>query len=488
MYQEEYEYETVYEEVEYTPPTNSKSLRVKATIVGFCGLIVFGIIAWLISVMPQREDKPEIYAAIVAPREQTQIKMEQKNVARQASHASTASAAAPVANMIRSMTDVQITAPEAYRFSDGVAGLGEGGFGSGSGSGFGDGSGFGGGAVASVMQARCNAADRLNRLKKAGASVRTEKAVVDALRYFATRQQEDGSFTPEYPVAMTGLVLLAYLGHCETPSSKEFGEVVSKAATYLLEAAKRSNGGAIYSASGGKPAYENAIATYALCELYTLVKGEGSASRIPGLEAAARQGVEAIVKGQDSTGGWNYGYRKGGGGDTSVAGWNFQALKAAYNTGLSISGVNDSLDKGLKFFKLAQTDDGGFAYRPTSSLQTRPTLTGVGALAFVMWDNNEDGVRDLAFEWLDENEVEKAPLRIYSWYYVTQAYFMIGGSEWRKWNRWAIPQIMDAQQRDGSFSVRVGHGPRDPVYGTALCTLALEVYYRYLPTSDKVGR
>jgi hypothetical protein len=476
----------IFEDVQEAPAPDPSRLRLKSALIGFGALAVFTILAWLISVMPKAEDKAEITAQIIPNVEQTRIKIEQKAVAKQARHASTSSAAAPVANMIRSMTDARITTPEAYRFSDGVTGLGEGGFGNGVG--FGDGAGFNPGAMAGSMRARCNAADRINRLRRSGAGPQTEVAVVNALRYFAERQMEDGSFTYEYPVSMTGLVLLAYLGHCETPSSPEFGKVVTKAALYLMEAAKNSEGGALYSQNGGKPAYENAIATYALCELYSLARGDGSASRVPGLETALRQGVDAIVGGQDSTGGWNYGYRKGTGGDTSVAGWNFQALKAAYNTGMNISGVNEALDHGLKFFKFAQADDGGFAYRPQSNLQTKPTLVGIGALAFVLWDNNEDGVRDLAFDWLNKNEVEVAPMRIYSWYYVTQAYFMIGGEPWSKWNSWAMPQILGSQGPDGAFHTSVGHGPRDLVYATALCTLSLEVYYRYLPTSDKVGR
>ncbi len=46
--------------------------------------------------------------------------------------------------------------------------------------------------------------------------------------------------------------------------------------------------------------------------------------------------------------------------------------------------------------------------------------------------------------------------------------------------------ISQAQQKDGSWLPSVGHGqvgPDGALYSTCLCTLMLEVYYRYLPIS-----
>lgn len=467
------------------PRTGGK--KVVSVFVGLIGIAILCTIAWLIAVMPARKDEPQILAQMIGPREnETEIEKKKKEVATQASAASASAAAGSVTAMVRSQTTAAIAVPEVSTVSSGPLGLGEGQFGVGDGMGSGS-SAFGEGMITSIG-ARCNAGERRRRLASAGAGPKTEEAVVNALRFLAKRQKPDGSFSNEFPVAMTGLSLLAFLGHCETPSSEEFGPVVTKAALYLMEAAKRNPRSSIQSPKGGRPSYENAIATYALAELYSVAKTDGSASRIPGLESAIRQGVQQITRSQDSSGGWNYRYERRGGGDTSVSGWNFQALKAAYNTGMMINGVNSALDKGLKYFKHAQSDDGGFAYRPRSNPRTKPTLVGVGALAFVMWDNNEDGVRDLAFQWLDKHAFGNGQVNIYSWYYVTQALFMIGGDSWKKWNSRAMPKILGAQKPDGSFGIQAAHGPKDPVYATALCTLALEVYYRYLPTSDKVGR
>ncbi len=52
-----------------------------------------------------------------------------------------------------------------------------------------------------------------------------------------------------------------------------------------------------------------------------------------------------------------------------------------------------------------------------------------------------------------------------------------------------MDQILRGQAEDGRFTIPGGHGPKDPVskavYETCLCTLMLEVYYRYLPTTQK---
>ena len=45
--------------------------------------------------------------------------------------------------------------------------------------------------------------------------------------------------------------------------------------------------------------------------------------------------------------------------------------------------------------------------------------------------------------------------------------------------------MAEAQEKDGSWPASNGHGQvgqDGKIYSTALCTLMLEVYYRYLPT------
>jgi hypothetical protein len=64
------------------------------------------------------------------------------------------------------------------------------------------------------------------------------------------------------------------------------------------------------------------------------------------------------------------------------------------------------------------------------------------------------------------------------------------GKEWEAFNKQFQPKLLDAQNDDGSW-LRPGvggHGNADAQFlNTAWAILMLEVYYRYLPTTDKVS-
>ncbi len=116
------------------------------------------------------------------------------------------------------------------------------GWGSGSGNGAGGGgTGFG---IPASMKKRCSAKDRIERLIKEGGKEEYEDQVVNALRWLQKTQQDDGSWNAQAkPVAMTGLALLAYHGHYETPLSPEFGETVQNAIDYLIANGQKNGGG-----------------------------------------------------------------------------------------------------------------------------------------------------------------------------------------------------------------------------------------------------
>ena len=77
---------------------------------------------------------------------------------------------------------------------------------------------------------------------------------------------------------------------------------------------------------------------------------------------------EHIIKGQNESGGWAYGYGKGPvvHTDLSVTGWNIQALKAAALTGISIDGLDEAMDKAIAYTKRCQDKTGKFAYKEGS--------------------------------------------------------------------------------------------------------------------------
>jgi hypothetical protein len=66
----------------------------------------------------------------------------------------------------------------------------------------------------------------------------------------------------------------------------------------------------------------------------------------------------------------------------------------------------------------------------------------------------------------------------YSAYYGAQALYQPGSNYWQIYRQNLHQQLLDHQQRDGSWTGGEGYGP---AYSTALSVLALTVEYRLLP-------
>jgi hypothetical protein len=219
---------------------------------------------------------------------------------------------------------------------------------------------------------------------------------------------------------------------------------------------------------------------------------KASGKEIPRLESVLKKAVNVITDAQDPMGGWSYGFTSGSGGteDMSVSGWCIQALKAAYNTERRFSGVERALDKAVKkYLPAIQDERGAFKYRPENA-NGKPTLTGAALLGMQMWDAMGTPEYNTGLSYLNNAYANPAPgNNYYAPYYNTQVYFMHGGKEWENYNSKFQPKLLDAQNKDGSWLSNGGggHGGEDKqIMNTAWAILMLEVYYRYLPTTDKV--
>lgn len=326
----------------------------------------------------------------------------------------------------------------------------------------------------------------------------TERAVIKALRWLKEHQKPDGSWgarSHEDAVGYTGLALLTFLAHGETTASEEYGPTVEKAIRWLVDqqhetgffgpipeglpGAKKPFGNYIHSV------YAHAIATYALSEAYGL-------TRIPMLKEPMEKGAKVILDGQQKGGGWDYRYAKGSRRDTSVSGWQIQALKAAYIAGAEDPRVRPALTNAASdLVSIQDGDSGTFGYSSPADRVPPPKrgITGVGVLCLQLigYANTQpvkrglNALDNMSCDWEDAIE---APM--YGWYYVTQAKFHKGGSEWTGWNNKIAPTLVKNQNEDGSWGVpktKVPHGEGDSkVYTTTLAALTLQVYYRFLPT------
>ena len=344
----------------------------------------------------------------------------------------------------------------------------------------------------------------------------TEGAVLKALRWLKKTQNSNGSWSPS-PISNTGLAILAFLAHGETPSSKEFGYTVQKAMQFLIDSLtkkkdKTGNTVVTFKGSDGNE-YATLIATYALCEAYGM-------TRNPNTKIVAMQTLQRIVDNQGPTGGWDYGMNsKSTRDDVSYAGWALQALKAGKMAGLHPNGLDECIKKAIKCLKTRNFRNGGFNYTAGGG----PTgLTATGCLAMqllgFMNENEVKAALDTMRPWLPSFEGNKgkklsealpAHNPQYYCYYASQCKYQAGMCQgatpanvksWQDWNLAmkalyprtikTLPETIEGPDgkprqigfwdcgQDGTCK-SAGH-----TMTTCLCALQLMVYYRYLPTTQ----
>lgn len=354
----------------------------------------------------------------------------------------------------------------------------------------------------SVVQ-RCTLEDRLQRIQASGGSPKFEESVVKGLRWLMKTQDKDGSWKKgPYPAAMTGLALLAYLAHCETPYSEEFGESCQNAISYLVSLGQKNNGIISTSPKGKDICYEHAVATYALAEANMFCTQYGI--EIPGLKDVVEKAGDIIVQSQATDGGWMYYYRtKTGDGvhlDLSVTGWNVQALKA-----ISHSGVKNEAERALRraeIFtkKMGNPKTGEFQYSPGA---WRTSMVPVGVLSLQMMGAGHSKEAREGIKYIEKN-IKPEFWSPYVYYYAAQVLINRGGEPWANFGKKMGDALVSYQNADGDWPTHtpdlikkvnmpatIDHyvgSAHAQHYETCLNILTLEVYYRFLPATGEGTR
>jgi hypothetical protein len=453
---------------------------ISSIVIAFLVIVLICLILGIFLLPSLVKDAPEIivYESNVNEEVQEQDEKVQRNVDRKPSSPSSSMTKVMVANTASPTTvpvpEVDVTAPS-LDFGDGAD------FGSGWGDGTGDGGGFG--KIPATMKKRCSSEDRMARLKEMGGTPECEDAVMKALRWIKQTQNSDGSWGTADQVAMTGFSILAYLGHCETPASPEFGDSVSRGIAYLINNGLKNDGRmTVHPLTSIRWVYEHAIATYALAEAYTFCSKMDI--DIPDLDNVTQKATEIIMDGQGESGGWVYRYAPTNDGDNSVGFWQIQALKAASHTGLwSESKFKRYARKAVGWLERAQGKNGAIGYRGNSAQS--PGLTGGGVLCMQLWGEGRSKAARSGIKYISGNQAFKwkdASSNLYYHYYNAQAMINHGGKEWEEYNNLFREELLKNQQEDGSWNQgNMSHGPVNVHMATCLATLMLEVYYRFLP-------
>ncbi|HYE98545.1 MAG TPA: hypothetical protein VEJ18_06515 [Planctomycetota bacterium] len=330
-----------------------------------------------------------------------------------------------------------------------------------------------------VLRDRERRATVLDRL---GADERTEAAVERALEWLQRHQEADGRWSilrgrgrPGHDRAATATALMCFYGWgARHDRDGPYRAAASRGLAWLLQAQAHDG-----DFTGGKPAgmYDQGICTLALAEAYGV-------TRDPVLLEPLRRAVDFIVRAQNpSLGGWRYapGAKDS---DTSVVGWQMMALRASELAGVD---VPEAAWRGAEAWleRVSAGAEGGlYGY---SNRSPRPAMTAQGMLGRqILGARPEEPRQNVSAGYLTTHLPEARRPDFYYWYAASLALHQHQGEAWTRWNA-RVKEILLAKQ-ELSGDARGSWNPEGPwgdacgrVITTALATLTLEVYYRYLP-------
>ena len=334
-------------------------------------------------------------------------------------------------------------------------------------------------------------------LKELGGTKESENAVDRALVWLASVQEPEGRWgyittnrhrraAADHPhdMACTGLATLAFLAQGHSPAKAgPYQDNVTRALDFLVS--KQLDDGDLRGPMRGGGAdmgnmYDQGIATFALAEAAIM-------SHDPKYTQAALAGAKFIVEAQnEETGGWRYIPREQG--DSSVFGWQIMALHSAEQIGFEIP--NDCRIGMLRYIKMASSGQHEMlaGYQPHNG--PMPPMTAEIAFCRMLLGQQftEDEANEVC-DFLGNQPPNRGESDIYYWYYGSLCMMQMQNDAWKNWNTQVRDTLIRMQHHVGNDSGywegmrwgdRGGH-----VFTTAMATLTLEVYYRYMPLQQK---
>ena len=324
-------------------------------------------------------------------------------------------------------------------------------------------------------------AARDKMVKEYGGNTESEAAVARGLAWLARQQLKDGSWkfdgSSTDQVAATSMAVLPLINRWYALTKRDrYGTEFASGVDWLLTQQIADTG----SFRGASNMYAHALATIALCEAY-------QASKDDKLKEPATKAVRYILKGQAKNGSW--GYRAGSDGDTSILGWQVQALAAARLAGIPFD-KEQAYPSAEKFLISVSVEaQSRYGYREKGQ---SPSLSAAALLSryHLGWAPDNDSIRRGADFLISVRPPNKGDFDMYYYHYATQILRTHGGDLWQKrWNPRMRDMLVDMQHKGGPPE-RLGSWDKDGGFigascgrlgTTALAVLTLQVYYRLPP-------
>ena len=299
-------------------------------------------------------------------------------------------------------------------------------------------------------------------------------------KYLLGKLRPSGVFDSEFPVAVNGLVGLAFLagGYTERSGPTAYTSALRRSTEALLTYQEPSG----YFKDGRSRMYGHGFATLYLAELYGMLGSDEKR-----LQDALRRALRVIERSQGKDGGWDYqplGGERTGASDTSITVCQTMALRAARNLGIAV-------DKGVvnaarRYIEGAQNPDGGFRYRSEERTffedgSDFPRSAAGVCILYSLGEYNSEEIRR-GFEYLRRNYWSGNRFPYYAQYYCAQAMFQAGGRYWKEYFPRMRDRFLREQHRDGGW--RAGRREND-VQATAMALILLQLPYRLLPIHER---
>jgi hypothetical protein len=347
--------------------------------------------------------------------------------------------------------------------------------------------------------------------RKFGGTPDSEEAVVLALKWLADHQLPDGGWNFDHSLgpgtrsrkdvgalvearnAATAMALLPFLGAGNTHLNGEYKDTVKRGLEFLMERGKKATHGISYYESPRGRMYSHGFVSIVFCEAYAMTKDRELGEYAQGCVRF----IEWFQNKDD--GGWRYDPQERG--DTSVVGWQVMALKSAQLSGLDVR--KDTWRLVTKFLDYVSIDYGaiyGYTDPPADRNYRSLGRTAIGLLCrmYMGWSRDKKPLED-GIQWLSEagptlrSENNPNGVDMYYNYYATQVMKQYGNPHWDKWNNVMRDFLVKSQDTQGAekgswyFDSGTDYGAEagGRLYFTAMCTMTLEVYYRYMPLYDE---
>ncbi len=330
----------------------------------------------------------------------------------------------------------------------------------------------------------------------------SEAALARGLAWIAQNQGAEGNWQSN-DLGLVSMGALAFLADGHLPGRGKYGPNVEKAINYVLTHAKPS--GLLNMADGHRDMYNHGLSTFVLGQAY----GMTNDSRIGGvLERALR----LIANTQCQDGGWDYQASvQQNGHDLSLAVMQAKALRSAVDSGFEVSpeviklAIKDvrehySSRGGQQSEAEQQREAGQFTYTKGGGGPT-VAMAAAGVVCLQEFGQYDDWriAKNMEIIGANVKQLNQHPNRdgrpgleggAYAVYYVAQAMYQVGGTQWKEQYPLFRDHLIACQERvpgdihrDGAWhdTKFLGGSLQGDLYATAASCFALAIPNRYLP-------